>query len=497
MSISLNKIAQVLPGVLSPSGSALDLNGLMLTDSDYFPVGTVLSFGGKDEVGAYVGTASNEYTLSGWYFQGYKNASRTPGALLFCRYNQSAVGAWLRSASLKSMTLAQLKALSGTLTMTINGATVTTATINLSSVTSFAQAAATLQTALNGLSSSVSVTVVFDTTTNAFIIENVNTGATSTTSYATGTLASGLKLNAASGAVLSQGAAAVTSVDDFFTTVLGQNQNWYSFGTAFIPTQDEASAFGAWVNGKNNRFAYVLCDNTGFPLIAGSSDALAYPIIQAAESAVIPVNGDQNQAAAQMGNIASLNFNQLNGRRTMAFRINTGLPVTATTNAEYEALIANGYNFYGNYAANATVTSQWYPGSITGDYKWIDAHAGQVWLNSNLQSDIITLFQSEIYLPYGTAGRSAIEASLTSTIEQFKAWGGITPGIALDDNQVISIKNATGSDPTNALNSKGYIIYIGPFTAQMRAERTSPEVYLWYNDGGFIQKLTLNSIAVQ
>ena len=110
MSISLNKIAQVLPGVLSPSGSALDLNGLMLTDSDYFPVGTVLSFGGNDEVGAYVGTASNEYTLSGWYFQGYKNASRTPGALLFSRYNQSAVGAWLRSASLKNMTLVQLKA---------------------------------------------------------------------------------------------------------------------------------------------------------------------------------------------------------------------------------------------------------------------------------------------------------------------------------------------------------------------------------------------------
>jgi hypothetical protein len=69
--------------------------------------------------------------------------------------------------------------------------------------------------------------------------------------------------------------------------------------------------------------------------------------------------------------------------------------------------------------------------------------------------------------------------------------------ITLANNQIQAIKNATGSDPTNALNSKGYLVYIGEFTAEMRAARTSPVAYLWYNDGGFIQKLTLNSIAVQ
>jgi hypothetical protein len=97
------------------------------------------------------------------------------------------------------------------------------------------------------------------------------------------------------------------------------------------------------------------------------------------------------------------------------------------SNADYAALIANGYNFYGTYAANNISTEQWYPGSITGDYKWLDAFVGQIWLNANLQSDVITLFQSETYLPYATAGRSAIEVCLTDTIEQFKAWGGITP----------------------------------------------------------------------
>ncbi|CAH0317194.1 hypothetical protein SRABI106_04236 [Rahnella aquatilis] len=85
---------------------------------------------------------------------------------------------------------------------------------------------------------------------------------------------------------------------------------------------------------------------------------------------------------------------------------------------------------------------------------------------------------------------------MTSTVEQFKSWGGISTGTVLDDNQIISIKGATGVDPTEALSSNGYYFYIGPFTAAMRAARTSPEVYLWYTDGGFIQKLTLNSIEV-
>ena len=44
MAISLSKIAQMLPGVLKATGTAIDLNGLFLTDSAYAPVGAVPSF---------------------------------------------------------------------------------------------------------------------------------------------------------------------------------------------------------------------------------------------------------------------------------------------------------------------------------------------------------------------------------------------------------------------------------------------------------------------
>jgi len=496
MAIPLSQIVKIIPGVLAASGSALDLNGLILTDNEYAPVGAVLSFTTSDDVATYFGGTSTEAAMAGIYFKGYKNSSRTPGSLLFSRYNSTAIAAFLRSGSMKSVTLANLKLFSGVLTLTINSIAVTTSNITLTSATSYDAAASTIEDAINSVNSSVQVTVSWDTTTKSFIITSNSTGEESTITYATGTLAENLKLTSATGAVISQGADAAV-VSDLFTVIKDGSQNWAGFTTSFIPTQDEATAFASWVNDQSSRFFYVLVDNGGNALVSGSTDCLAYPIIEGEYNATVPVYGDTSHAAAVIGFVASLNFNQLNGRRSLAFRVLDGLTSMVNSSSDYSALIANGYNFYGTYSANAYKTNQWYPGSITGDYSWLDAFAGQIWLNATLQKDIITLFQSEVYLPYAAAGRAAIEGCMTSTIEQFKSWGGISTGTVLDDNQIISIKNATGVDPTEALSSNGYYFYIGEFTATMRTERTTPEVYLWYTDGGFIQKLTLNSIEVQ
>lgn len=495
MAIPLSQIVKVIPGVLSASGSALDLNGLILTESQYAPVNSVLTFATAADVSAYFGSSSTEAAMATIYFKGYKNSSRTPGALLMCRYNAVAVSAFIRSGSMSAVTLTNLKLLSGVLTLSVNDISVTTANITLTSVTSFDDAATSIENAINAVNSSVQVVVAWDTTTKSFIITSDETGAASTISYSTGTLSTGLKLTSATGAVLSQGAD-IAVVSDLFTSITDQSQNWAGFTTAFIPTQDEADSFASWANDQASRFFYVLVDNGGDAIVSGSQDCLAYQIIANTYAGTTPAYGETSHAANLIGIVASLNFNQLNGRRSIAFRQLDGLAATADTSSEFSALIANGYNFYGNYSANAYATNQWYPGSITGDYKWLDAFAGQIWLNANLQKDIITLFQSEVYLPYATAGRAAIEGCMTSTIEQFKSWGGISTGTVLDDNQIISIQNATGSDPTSALSANGYYIYIGPFAPAMRSERTSPEVYLWYTDGGFIQKLTLNSIEV-
>lgn len=491
MAIPLSQIVKILPGVLSPSGSALDLNGLILTGSEYVPTGTVLTFTSPDDVSDYFGSASTESSMATIYFKGYKNSSRTPGALLLSRFNPEEAPAWLRSGSMANVTLEQLKLLSGVLTLTVDGTAHTSAAINLSAATSFAMAADLIETGIGA-----SVTVEFDTTQKAFIITSATDGAASTITYATGTLSEGLKLTGTTGATLSQGADAAI-VADLMSDIIDSVQNWAGFTTSFAVTKAQAEEFSKWESDVGNRFAYIPYTQEAYATVAGSQETITYDIINTYRyGGVIPVYGSASHAASVLGFIASLNFNQLNGRRSLAFRRLDGLLATAKTASQASALKANGYNFFGNYGANAFSTDQWFPGSVTGDYQWVDAYAGQIWLNANLQKDVITLFQSETYIPYATAGRAAVETSMTATIQQFKAWGGISAATDLDDNQIISIQNATGIDPTETLRASGYYIYIGPFTAAMRAARTSPEVYLWYTDGGFIQQLTLNSIEV-
>lgn len=492
MAIPLRKDIQINPGVLPAGGSALDLNGLILTDSSYAPVGGVVSFSSADDVALYFGSASNEYSMAEIYFQGYDNSTKTPGALLFSRYNPEAVGAWLRSGSMSAVSLDQLKLQSGVITLSVDGEEVTSTNINLSTATSFAQAAQLIQTGLGD-----DAEVEYDTTQKAFIFTSATTGAESTITYATGTLADGLKLTAATGAILSQGAAPAV-VTDSMRLVLDGSQNWALFTTSFTPSESQALSFSAWVSGQNYRFGYVPFTMEGAALVSGSTETLSYKIISVNDYAnVCPVYGSQSHAAAALGYAASLDFDRQEGRVTFKFRSLSGLLPTVTSSADYDALIANGYNFYGAYTANNYDTRYWADGTVTGDFKWLDTFCFQIWLNANLMQDGIELFKANRSLPYNTRGDAAIEASFVDTINQGITFGGIRTGIDLSSAQISEINNAVGLQVGASIVAKGWYLYLPKATPEQRAARTRPGCSFYYTDGGSVQKITLASIEVQ
>ncbi|MCU5775123.1 DUF3383 domain-containing protein [Erwiniaceae bacterium BAC15a-03b] len=492
MAIPLRKDVQINPGVLPAGGSALDLNGLILTDSAYAPVGSVITFTSDDDVAAYFGSASVEFSMAEIYFAGYDNSSKTPGALLFGRFSTESASAWLRSGSMASTTLEQLKLLSGVLTITIDGTAVTSASIDLSGATSFAAAADLIETGIGD-----DVTVEYNTTQKAFIVTAVSSGANSTIGYASGTLSAGLKLTAANGAILSQGSA-VSVVTDAMQSLLNSSQNWAIFTTAFICDEAQHLAFSSWVNSQNFRFGYVAATNEESALVNGSTETLTYKIIETYGYAnVVPVHGSQTQAAAALGYAAALDFERQEGRVTFKFRSLSGLLATVTSSPDYDALIANGYNFYGAYSANNYDTKYWADGTITGDFKWFDSFCFQIWLNANLSQDAIELFKSNRSIPYNATGKAIIETSFSDTLNQGIVFGGIRTGVTLSSAQISEIKNAVGSDISASLVAKGYYLYIADGTPTQRQERTSPSMTLWYCDGGSVQKINLASIEVQ
>lgn len=153
MSIPADNIVRITPSVLLPGGNPLSLNGVILTESTRVPMRQIQGFPSADAVGTFFGLSSIEKTLADIYFRGFEGASTLPSLLYFMQYNTSAVAAYLRSGSFSGVTLAQLQALSGVLEIPVNGAAVTSANIDLSTATSFSNAAALIQAGLQSAGS--------------------------------------------------------------------------------------------------------------------------------------------------------------------------------------------------------------------------------------------------------------------------------------------------------------------------------------------------------
>ncbi|MGO4743976.1 DUF3383 domain-containing protein [Serratia quinivorans] len=492
MAIPITKDVKINPGVLAAGGTALDLNGLILTDSAYAPVGSVLSFSSDEDVAKYFGSASQEAAMATIYFAGYKNSTKQPGNLLYSQFNTEDISAFLRSASMADVTLAQLKLLTGTIILTVDGTSVTSTSISLSAATSFDNAATLIKAGIGS-----SVNVAWDTNTKSFIITSATEGDSSTITYASGTLSAGLRLTSAAGAVLSQGAN-VAVVADAFQAILAVNQDFALFTTSFTCEQDQHLEFAAWTSAQNYRFGYVAHDISANAVVQDSTENLTYALITTySYGQTVPVYGYQVHAASVLGYAASLDFDRAEGRVPFKFRSLDGLVAQVSDSSIYDVLIANGYNFYGAYSANNYSTKYWADGTITGDFKWLDSFCFQIWLNANLMQDAIEMFQANRSYPYNNAMKAAVEASFADTIAQGVAFGGIRTGITLSGSQKSQIQNAVGVDISSTLQAKGWYLFIADATPEQRTARTSPSMTFYYCDGGSLQKLTLASIEVQ
>ncbi|HGF4015219.1 DUF3383 domain-containing protein [Burkholderia cenocepacia] len=498
MSIPASLIASVTPSVISAGGSALDLVGIILTTNSRVPIGTVPTFPTKDAVSAYFGSTSLEAQLAAVYFGGFDNSNVKPGSLGFSQYPTAPVSAYLRGGSLAAMTLTQLQALSGTLIVTVDGVQKTSANINLASATSFSNAATLIAAGFTG-----GPTVAYDSVAAAFTLTSTTTGATSTIGFASGTLATGLKLTQAAGAVTSQGAIASTPAAAM-TAITKITQNWVSFMTAFDPDNGvgntQKMAFATWTSQQNNRYLYAVWDTDQSPTTTvPATSSLGYLVNQANMSGVAPNFNDVNKAAFLMGAIASIDFTQTDGRSTLSFKSQSGLSADVTDATVYQNLVANGYNCYGAFATANDQFTFYTPGTIAGQYDWIDSYIDQIWLNNQLQLAIMTGFTQSKSVPYNAVGDVTIEAWLMDPINQAVNFGAIRQGVQLSAAQAQEVNTAAGRKIDSILSSRGWYLQVLASTApaQTRAARQSPPCSLWYMDGGSVQQLNLASVMVQ
>ena len=486
-SIPASEIVTVLPSVLGAGGTAMALNAVIISDDVKF---VAKEYSNADAVGNDYGTTSDKYKFAQIYFSGFTGSTVKPSALFISKYSAVDSAAKLTGASLRSMSLDQLKAITGAISVTIDGV-LATGTVDLSAATSFSNAATLIATALTAA-------VTFDTQLQSFVIASGTTGATSSISFATGAAAESLALTELTGAQLDN----VTTVDTATTAMKRLTNYTLNLSTIVAETSTALNdniqkEIATWVSLQNHRYWLVKYGEEPTALIANNTTNFAGWIAENNVADVTCVYGTFEHAALCAGYAASLNFSELNGRTTMDFRSTSTLAPSVTDVDDANALESNGYAYYGAFATANDRFIFLRNSIVSGEFKWVDAYLNQIYFNSQLQLAQITGLIANKSVPYNEVGKSKVRASAQDPINEMLNFGGIQTGVALSEQQKSIINNEAGVDAATIIFNQGYYLMIRDATAQVRAARGSFPIKLWYTDGGSVHSINIASINVQ
>ncbi len=120
----------------------------------------------------------------------------------------------------------------------------------------------------------------------------------------------------------------------------------------------------------------------------------------------------------------------------------------------------------------------------------------QIWFNNAVQLALMTLMTMAKSLPYNQPGYDLVGAALQDPIDQALNFGMMATGVPLSNLQAAEVNQAAGVKIDQVLFNGGYYKQILPATAQVRSNRGSPPVTIWYMDPGSIQRLDVASVAI-
>lgn len=413
-----------------------------------------------------------------------------------------------------STTLNVTAMISGTIGIgdVVGGTGITAGTYILSQLTGTVGGVGTYQVSISQLNNSGTVNafapgVVFDSISNSFNIVSASVGSGSTITFGSGALATSLSLTQVTGSVLSQGALASTPIA-FMNSLVLSVQNWATFTTLFNPDASGNAnklLFAQWTSQQNNRYAYISTDTDVSPATSVPAPASLGAFIAAAGYAGTTliydpsINAYGAVAAFICGAVASIDFEAPNQRITLAFRSTAaGLIATVTDQQTSANLIANGYNFYGAYATANSSFIFFYPGSVSGTFLWLDSFVNQIWMNNQFQLALMNLLTTLGSVPYNSTGSALIEAALSGPINAALSFGAFRPGVVLSATQAAAVNAAVAGSGNVAqtLSTRGWFLFVGVASPQVRAARGTPPCIFWYTDGESIQQITLASVDI-
>lgn len=438
---------------MSPTAAALRNFGfcLILGDSDIIDTDErIRLYSSISDIATDFGISSREYLAA----QAFFSQSPQPTQVYIGRWAKSATAGRLRGRTLSSaeQDISLFTAITtGTLSLTIDGASKSMASIDLSAETNLNGVASQISSALGGSGSCA-------WTGERFVITSATTGTSSTVATTdTGTLSS---LMGFSGSATSVAGVAAESLASAITALFDYN-TWYMVCVAPDASDDsiveaagliEAASPSRMIGFTTQNSTEI--DSTASSTLGSRLKGLGY------NRTILVYSSDSPVAAASVfGRMATINFEGSNTTLTLKFKQLPGVTAENLRSSQAEALKSHNVNAFCAYQNDTSILQE----GITSGGWFIDETHGLDWLQNRVETDLWNLLYTSKKVGQDESGATAIVSCVNKSLEQGVTNGLIAPGVWNGD--------AFGALESGDTLSTGYYVYIQPFDEQSQSDR--------------------------
>lgn len=451
--ISMSRYVNITSGV--GAGAAVAQRQLILrlvTTNSVLPPGVVGLFDNADDVGSYFGITSEEYKRALAYFAFISKNINSPQQLSFTRWVTAAIAAMIvGDTSPKS--LPALKAITaGTLTINSGSTPINMTGIDLSAATDLTNVAALLQTAIRAETDPelTGASVIYNTNTNQFTLTGTTTGSGSLTVTPNPSDPNDLSVLlgwGTTGAVNVPGQAA-DSADQAIAKSAAINNNFGSFvfcnATPAMGNSD-IEAVAAWNAAQNNTYLYSVHTSMA------NASAL-YDLVKGFSGTCLnlfdPTKPDDYVEQSPCEILAATDYDAVNSTQNYMFYQFPNRNITVTDDPTANTADSFRLNYIGA-TQNAGQTLAFYQrGYLCGgsqDATDINTYANEMWMKSNIESNIMQMFLAMPRVPANQIGEGQILGVIQSAIDAAKNNGVISAGKDLTVQQQQFITQISGS----------------------------------------------------
>lgn len=427
MSIPIRKYIDITSAVAKTAEAKYkELILRVLTTNPLFPINHVLEFTQASDVADYAGATSAEAKIASEYFAWVSKKATKPQKISFIRYSFQALAPNLRTVK-PVAALATLKAVTnGSMIVNMGDTAYTISGIDLSSATSYADVAATIQTAIRANTAGgalwTSATFTYSASPAAFTLAGGETGANSinyATAATTGTdLSELLGMDSASAPVLSDGQTAQT-ITDILNNTVNISTNFLTFG--FVSAADAYSNLddiGAWVDGQNNQYRF--CFDLGSANYAtGIETAAKYTGMTAHYNINYGISGINPAWLMSAILPATTNYERPNAVKNYMFQefpqqaVSVGLDDDGTL---YQTLDNLNINYNGQTQKSGQKIA-FYQNGFNADGTDTAVFDNEAWLKDHISTDILNAFLGLDFVSADEDGKAVIAGIVDDNAE--------------------------------------------------------------------------------